>query len=454
MKCGYSKRCITPKVGITLAGSYEINYSKGVIDDLFARAVAFSDGETSAVMISVDLCHMPTTLYDGCRKSIAEKTKLDLDSIIITCTHTHAGPHTNAAPHMVKANPEIEVMIKEYVEFLTERIVEAAVEATENLFPAKLYTAAGKAENVANVRRYLMKDGTTVTNPGKYNPDILSPRGEPNTTVKLLKIVREGAKDVFVVNFGMHATTVHGGTYISADYPGVVCKTIESALECECVFFQGAEGDIVQVNTFPSPELLALREKDDENRSKNKLIALLCGQNIAAEVLKIHLLAKEVADGKVLYRKSALKIPSNKAGGDYEESLRIAELYRKGEHTTLAYTGMALVTVIANAHRIIRMKNEPDFYTYYAYTLSVGDFAFVCLPGEPFTEIRNRIDGVSVFGENTVVCALTNCATQYFPYTKAFSEGGYEVATTSIGPGADEVIVTEIEKALAELKAN
>ena len=452
MKCGYSKKCINPPIGIPIAGSYEIAYSKGIIDDLYARAVAFSDGGTSAVIVSVDVCHMRSEECSFCRKQISEKTGIDYDAILILCTHTHAGPHTYVTQNMIDANHDNEALILGYVDFLVKKIVESAIEAYENLLPSELFSASGKAENVSNVRRYLMKDGTTVTNPGVHNPDILSPLGEPNNTVKLLKVVREGGKDIYIVNFGMHATTVHGRTYISADYPGVVCATLEKALDAEAMFIQGAEGDVVQINTLPSKEILELNRRDNENLSKNKLVAVYSGQVIAGEVLKIHNLAKEVADGAVSFKKCELKIPANKSGGNYEDALKIDALYQAGRHHELPYKGMTLVTVLANAQRLIRMRNEPDYYTYYAYVLTVGDFAFVGLPGEPFTEIRNRIDALSPFSDNTVVCALTNCATQYFPTTKAFSEGGYEVASTSIGPGSDDVIVNTVYSALKELK--
>ena len=453
MKCGYSKKNINPPVGITIAGSYELRYSKAIIDDLHARAVAFVDGEASAIIVSVDLCHMQTVDQDMCRERISQRTGVPADAIAILCTHTHAGPHVSVAPpHMAKDDSKLIELIEEYVVFLRNRVIESACEAFENAFPAKLYSASGKAENVSNIRRYLMKDGTTVTNPGVHNPEIEAALGEPNTTVKLLKIVREGAKNLYMVNFGMHATTVHGGIYISADYPGVVCSTLEKALDVECMFVQGAEGDACQINVRPSKELLELRERDDENRSRDKLVAVYSGQSIAAEVLKMHLLAKEVKSDGVAFKKCSVTVPSNKTGGSYEDALKIQELYRQGRHHELPYKEMALVTVVANANRVIRMKDEPDSYVYPVSVFAIGEIAFVCLPGEPFTEIRNRIDSISAFGENTIVCALANCKTQYFPTTKAFSEGGYEVATTSIGPGADDAIVSAVEDALKELK--
>jgi len=303
------------------------------------------------------------------------------------------------------------------------------------------------------VRRYRMKDGTTVTNPGPHNPDIDHPLGAPNETVKLLKIVREDARDIYVINFGMHATTVHGRTYFSADYPAVACSAVEAALgNVDCMFLQSAEGDVVQINTFPSPEIHKMMTEDNETLSVNKLMARFAGHGVAAAVLKMHMTAKEISQDSIRFTKESVEIPSNKHGGDYESAEKICELYKQGRHNELPHkTAMELVTVVANSLRILRMKDEPDFYTYNLFCLAVGDFVFAALPGEPFTEIRSRIEENSPF-ENMMVLALTNCRNEYFPTTKAFSKGGYEVATTSIGPGADKIIINAAVRNLNKLK--
>ena len=56
--------------------------------------------------------------------------------------------------------------------------------------------------------------------------------------------------------------------------------------------------------------------------------------------------------------------------------------------------------------------------------------------------------------KNTLVLSLTNCMTTYFPTTKAFSEGGYEVATTSVGPGTEEIIVNTARTMLEDIVKN
>lgn len=56
MKVGFAKVCIDPPYGAPMCGYYEERYVKGIHDSLYARATAFDDGETRAVVIAVDLC--------------------------------------------------------------------------------------------------------------------------------------------------------------------------------------------------------------------------------------------------------------------------------------------------------------------------------------------------------------------------------------------------------------
>ena len=77
--------------------------------------------------------------------------------------------------------------------------------------------------------------------------------------------------------------------------------------------------------------------------------------------------------------------------------------------------------------------------------------AFACLPGEPFTEIHNRISKGTPFA-NTMVCCLTNNCPGYFPTTQAFHEGGYEAKTSVYAAGADDALVNGILRLLEEMK--
>lgn len=445
LECGFSKICITPPMGMPIAGGYKPKYAQCVLDDLFARAVAIADDESRAVIVSLDICYLSNEINDECRTRIANECGVDRDAILITCTHTHAGPLLG--PNSWKSDFDT----SEYIAEFKDKVCAAAKAAFADLAPSKFYTARGKTENLAFIRRYRMKDGSIVTNPGMHNPEIDCCLGEPNETVKLLKISREGARDVYVVNYGIHACTV-GGYGISADFPGVLCSTLERAIgDIDCVFLCSAQGDVNHINVNAPTEVENLSKTDVATDSKNKLRATYIARGIAGEVLRISLLAKEINSDGIKFGMREISVPANKDDGNYEEALKIHELHKAGRASELPYKDMALTTVIANANRIVRMKSAPDTFEYKFFALSVGDFVFVGLPGEPFTEIGNRICAASPFGE-TMLCVLTNSMSTYFPTSEALRLGGYEAVTSNVGIGTDDAIVDGTSELLHSVK--
>ena len=58
MKCGFARVCINPDLGTPIMGYYEERYTKGILDDIYATAVALCDGESKALIISVETCEL------------------------------------------------------------------------------------------------------------------------------------------------------------------------------------------------------------------------------------------------------------------------------------------------------------------------------------------------------------------------------------------------------------
>ena len=218
MKAGYSKICINPPYGAPIVGYYEPRFVKGIADDLFVRAVAFDDGKKKAVVIALDLCHLAQREFDALKDAIVADCGVDREAIFINCSHTHTGPVVGKDFASDRRSPE------SYIPFLTDCVRSAAAFAISDLHECTVETAQAQAKNISFVRRFRMKDGSVATNPGVKNPNIDHALGTPNETVKLVKIIREDADDIFLINFGTHPDSV-GGEYISADGKKVLCIT-------------------------------------------------------------------------------------------------------------------------------------------------------------------------------------------------------------------------------------
>lgn len=446
IKTGFARLCVTPPLGTPISGYYEERYTKGVLDDLYVTAVAFDDGENKAVVLAVDTLYFSTAQCDAYRKVISDYCEIPVEAIFINCSHTHTGPLVGEDFASGIKGSEL------YDAFLGIQMRDAAKMALDDVCDSNFYSAEGTAKKISFVRRFRMKDGSVQTNPGVGNPNIDHALGEPNETVKLIKIERDDAEDIFIVNFGVHPDVI-GDEYISADYPGFVCSTIEDAIpDTKCVFLLAPQGDVNHINPNPT--------KGDSNGLHDTFDgcprgyehAIHMGRVIAGSVLQICDKAEEFEADKIEFSCKTVTCPSNQENNRLEEARKIVEIHENGRDEELPYKAMELTTVVAEATRIVELENGPDSYSFTLSAIKIGDLAFAGIPGEPFTEIANRIYAGSPF-ETTVLCCLTNGGDSYFPTSQAYEEGGYEARSSRLKKGADNIIVEGTVELLKEIKA-
>lgn len=445
MKAGFSKVCINPPYGSPVVGYFEDRFVKGIHDDVCVRATAFDDGERKAVVIAVDLCIMAQNYYDACKKAIKDATGICEDAIFINCSHTHTGPLLGKDFASEKRSSEA------YDEFFITSVRDAAVYALDDLCDATVEIASTEAKRVSFVRRYRMKDGGVQTNPGVNNPNIDYPLGAPDETVKVIKIKRQDADDIAMVNFGTHPDSV-GGEYISADYMGYVCDIIENSVpDTKCMFLLGCQGDVNHVNVSPTKGEAVISKIDFDGVPRSNELAEHMGRVIAGAALSVYSVTEEVKTDVISYSSARVDLPSHQENDKLEESRKICEMYDAGRTSELPFKEMELTTAVAAARRIVSLENGPASFPYFLSAIKVGDLVFAGIGGEPFTEIGTRICEGSPF-ENTVLCCLTNSDGGYIPNRKAYDEGGYEARSSMLKPGSDDIIVEGMIKLLAEIK--
>lgn len=444
MKTGFYRICINPPYGAPITGYYERRLTKGIHDDIYVRALAFDDGENKAVIVACDICEVEQKYFDLIKEAIISAVDIDRDAIFITCSHTHTGPllGKDFASDLVSA--------PEYDAFLINSVRDAVVYAFNDLKESSIETAEGEAKNISFIRRYRMKDGSVATNPGVNNPDIDHALGTPNEGVKLVKIVREGGENIFVVNFGTHPDSV-GGEYISADYMGYVCSIIERAVDnTKCMFLLGVQGDVNHVNPNPTPQESAISVIDFDSVPRSNEHSEHMGRIIAGAVLQICSITKKIKADKISFASKTLRFPSNKEPEKMAQAKEIMEYYNSGRAHELPYKEMALTTVVAEATRIVNLEHGPESFPFCISAIRVGDLVFGGLGGEPFTDIGNRICEKSPF-EQTVLCVLTNNEGGYVPTAKAYEEGGYEARSSAFKKGCDDILVDGMEEVFKSL---
>ena len=433
---GYAKMVITPPLGLRIPGSYNHRYADGVINDLHMRATAFSDGENKAVIFSCDAISIRADAYNIVRAKVAERCGIDPAAVYVTCTHSH----TAFRMEPVTNDPE-DAVINGHLTETYEKFAECAAAAFEDLKPAKLLVAAGKVEGLGFSRRYRMKDGSCRTNPGTGNPDVVAMLGKQDESVQLLRVEREGGKEILMVNFGTHADTMGGITKYCTDWPGFTADIIEGVYSCqkEVMVLIGAQGDSNQVNVF-------LKRGYAKNYGMPK--SLFMAHTLANEAVRIYGEAKEIPSDKVAFYKTKVKIDKNPHTPEEEpiaEEVRQIYLEKGTQAPELANYPMSYVKAL----RIYQnMKRPFSAFELDMYGLQIGNVAFIGVPGEPFMQIGMDMKAASHM-DMTFVTALTNGGEGYYPDAAAFEEKGYERDTTPFASDCAAILV-EGAKAMME----
>lgn len=444
---GFCRKNIDPPHGCPVAGYFVPRSVKGKLDGLEVNAVALRSGADAAVIIVCDLLDIGSTDFaDECRGSVSDAAGIPADAVFISCTHTHTGPSTD-----IERDPEHAGLIAEYRKFLKSRITDAAAEAFDDLSPAKLSSGVSHAPGIAFGRRYLMKDGSVRTNPGVGNPDIVRPLAGADDRISVIRLSRDGKPDIAVGCFGVHPDTI-GGEKISADWPGFARRTFEAAVpSSKCVVLNGAEGDINHVNVSPKPGDLNGMILDFDDVSRGYSHARHMGMTVAGGMMQIWEKLPEEEDTRISFAIVRADIPSNMPSPDeLPEAERINRLHLAGRDGDLPYTGMMLTTVVAEAARMVALKDGPDAFTMPFSALAVGKNVFIGIPGEPFNAIGKALRDTP--GDKMIIpCCLTNGSEGYFPMKDSYAEGGYESRSSRFRAGVGELIIDVCREMISSL---
>lgn len=430
---GYAQANITPPLGINIAGYYQVRIADGILDELYAQAVAFAVEDKKTVMVVLDNIGINRENTDIIRKYVSENVGIPEEAIFITCTHTHTGPR-------VLANDEKE-LTREYAVFIKRRIADITALAIADLKPAKLGYAVGHAPRIAFVRRFRMKNGKVRTNPGVNNPDILAPIGDVDERVGVVRIDREGAHGIVIANFGVHPDVV-GGCKISADFPTFARKAVEGAIGggVKCVYVNGAQGDVNHVNVFPRPGECNGMFHDFDDVDRGYPHSRHMGNVIAGGVLQVYEKVKYIDVDAVDYCEKLVEVPSNRPDpSEIPLAKKYNELHEAGRDDEIPFEAMELTTELARATRIVTLENGPDSFAIPVSAFRVGPVGFVGFGGEPFCDVGKAVKENKNY-ELIVSCPLTNGSQGYFPTMNAYTEGGYEAASSKFKAGTAEML--------------
>ncbi|MHC4879773.1 MAG: sialidase family protein [Planctomycetota bacterium] len=412
-RAGAATSNITPFLGTDLIGGFLPRGSTHIHDELHARCLVLDDGETNA-------------------------------------THTHSAPSLRGTSYLKLNEP-----LDDYQKFVIQRIADGVRRAISHLEPARIGWGEGEVPQHVFNRRWLLKDGQSVTspfgdqelaamNPGRYLDVLDKPAGPVNPKVYVLSVEsKEGRPIALLANYWLHYVGGVGKGHVSADYFGVFAERIgqllasrsreashedraansrESSYEDHPPFVgilsNGASGD---VNNNDYGNYNRPGRKRYERYEKMREVA----EDVAQEVVRIEKTIKyrdwvelgAAAESVTLKRRRPSAVQLQRARELVDSTSPDAEQDRD------------LSRRIIFARRAIQAAEWPETADAFVQTLRIGELGIAALPFEVFVEIGFDIQNRSPF-EDTFVLGLANGGLGYLPSPRQHALGGYETWLT------------------------
>ncbi|GMW01342.1 MAG: hypothetical protein AMXMBFR84_24790 [Candidatus Hydrogenedentota bacterium] len=252
LQAGTAVRDITPQSPVPMWGYGDRHalLSKGVMDPLYAKALVLEAGEARIAIVTTDIGRAPTeAIMQRIRPAALEKA--GVQHVLISGSHTHHGPVIEMIDEAGKGKGTFDAAVA-YTKTYEAALIDVIVEAAGNLEPARI--GYGSSQVDLNRNRQ-----------AKVEP---KPRETELTVVRV--DAATGNTLATIVNFAAHPTMQPGEDLrFSADYCGWMMKTVEESVAGQCMFVQGAAGDM----SVQAPQEASTPE--------------LYGKVLAAEVLKV-----------------------------------------------------------------------------------------------------------------------------------------------------------------------
>lgn len=378
MKCGFYERNITPPLGASMDGYFNLRPCQGVKDELYVKALCVTNGEHTAAVVSVDIIYLPDG--DFCDKVYERVEKLSSsikrESIILSATHSHtSGPHY----HERGIDLELDNM---YINMLALHVADAIILAEQRMEEAKLAYAVTNVEGVAFVRNYRMKDGSICTNPGYNNPDVVEPCCPPDTSLPSLFFYdMSGNIKGVLTNFALHHDTV-GGRLASADYSGVLSQKLKETYgnDFVCVFLNGPCGNVNHIDWIGGPNKSGIPNH------------IRIGSALADGIVSSEKDALAVTDCTVSGDRKFVKVKRRVVdtdllaeAKDFVDNDKKVNDFDSGKPDSLAFR-IAVAPVIVKTY-----NNDCDEYECPITAIRIGDCAIYATPCEMFSHYADVI---------------------------------------------------------------
>jgi len=196
-------------------GGYRSRPAEGNHDDLWARALALSDGQECLAIVALDLVGISNVQLNAIRAQASAATGIPAANILIASTHTHHSPDLQGLWGGVPAA---------YRAHLRRQAVRSIVQAASRQEEAEVRAGSVKLRGLTRNRRGWDSTDETLT--------------------ALAFSRQDGSVLATLVNYAVHATVMGPeNRLVSGDFPTYLREAVEGQLGGLAIFVNGAQGD-------------------------------------------------------------------------------------------------------------------------------------------------------------------------------------------------------------------
>ena len=402
LRAGVARVCITPPIGVELAGygPFLNRRSETIHDDLHAEALVINDGNIRVAIITSDLIAYDDAFVAHVRGLAAQGTGIPPEHIMLSCVHSHTAP----TACFLRAWGERDW---EYLSILARYLAGAVSAASCSLHPVRVGYGQGEHPELAWNR---LRNRLRPAEEGLADPTVLVLRVDEASSGKPLALL---------INYACHAVMLGPKTAISADYPGAVRRHVEAALPgCVAMFANGACGDIDPISNRDVWGQATFEDVDRAGAAlAEDIVEIARGINLEDEaelrvariMAHLPLQTMDLAEVELELEKRQEELNRLRREGASERELNRARF------------GLLWAKDVRDALRRGAASSEKHAEL---QGIGLGEGVFVGLPAEVFTEVGWDIKARSRF-PYTFLVTYANGIVGYIPTEQDFREGGY-----------------------------
>jgi neutral ceramidase len=466
LKAGVAKAVITPAVGFGgmygYAARKDRNRSpRGVLDDLYARALVVDDGATQAALVTIDTGSTDAELSARVRKLVAELTSIRGENVMLSCTHTHAAVAiTGSRPYPFDEH---------FREDVIRKAAGVVYQAWLNRKPAQFGAGYGMVPTYISEEAYARREQDPFSwGYGARRSDAIMAnkvfRGEPlfplsdinkdteygktpvDAGVGVVRIDHiDGRPMGMLYNFGCHPDVLGpNNVLLSGDFPGYASTIIERELGDGVVahFCQGAGADIRMVLTCTRTQWT--QAETDQDRAVHDDLKRM-GDVLAYEALKVWTTLETLSTARVAVGSEMVMAPWWKLPTIPElesaRALHEQELARAlaGEAITLYPSqatnydfNIASMRLRWAKNTLAKMRSgeiDARGLPLEIQVIQIGATVIIGIPEEVFALTSLKLKQ-ALAGRTVIVCAHANGTYGYLLPRGCHEEGGYWFETS------------------------